>query len=87
MYIIIWNVMKMGEKQPTMLAQYSVLSAMLCVCGGGGCVYVCAMSDFWILYHFTRYINNRQLKLKVFVQNEIFFRLTGPNFWALCNQN
>ena len=29
MYIIIWNVMKIGEKQHTMLAQYRVLSATL----------------------------------------------------------
>ena len=37
--------MKIGEKQRTMLAQYSVLSATLCVCvwwgGGCGCVCVC----------------------------------------------
>ena len=34
MHILIWNVMKIGEKQRTMLAQtqYSVLSATLCVC-------------------------------------------------------
>ena len=32
MYIIILNVMKIGEKQRTMLARYSMLSATLRVC-------------------------------------------------------
>ena len=48
--------MKIGEKQRTMLAQYRLLSAMLCVWGCvcvGGCVCVCVMSDFWTLHQFT----------------------------------
>ena len=60
--------MKFGEKQCTML--YSALSATLCAC---------VMSDFQILHHFTRYINNGGIK--IFVQNKIFSRptqLSGP---------
>ena len=41
MFIIIWNVMKIGEKQRTMLAQY-MLSATCSVC--------VVMSDFLILH-------------------------------------
>ena len=53
MYILIWNAMKIGEKQRTMLAQtqYSVLSASLrsvCVCV---CVW-CQASEF-CTGHFT----------------------------------
>ena len=42
MHILIWNVMKIGKKQRTMLAQtqYSVLSATFCV-WVGVCVCVC----------------------------------------------
>ena len=66
MHILIWNVMKIGEKQHTMLAkpqtQYSMLSATTSVC-------VCMMSDFRILRHFTRLVTG---DIKIFVQNKTF---------------
>ena len=71
--------MKIGEKQRTMLAQYSVLSAMLCVCV---CVW-CQTSEFCTILPGKLITGD----IKIFVQNKIFSRPTDPTFWAVCNRN
>ena len=71
--------MKIGEKQRTMQAQYSVLSATLRVC-------VCV----WYQTSECCTILPGKLMMgdfKIFVQNKIFSQPTYPTFWAVCNRN
>ena len=76
LYIIIWNVMKIGEKQRTMLASVQrVVSYSPCVWyQTSECCTILPgklmMGDF-----------------KIFVQNKIFSQPTDLTFWAVCNRN
>ena len=72
MYITIWNVTKIGEKQRTMQTQYRVLSCTLCVCV---CVCVCVWCH---TSEFHKILPEKLITgdIKIFVQNKIFSRPT-----------